>query len=418
MRILESMLQLVDERGFEGATIAELARRSGLPASSVYWHFASKDEILAAALSYSYQEKYADRLPWPEMPDARPLDAQLVDALDFLEGDGAEADYIRIGLALSLQRATAATAARATCLAIRQEAQRRLAMWWSSVLGELSPGGSYDPGAAQAMSRLTIAVLDGRYLTGRSVRLTPTHTRVLALVLEGMAAHFAAGGKVAVGSVPLVDRIWVKGSEQGKDALLAAAVDVLCDHGPAGATVARICARAGLPASSLYWHFDDLDDLLTQALDTAFDRWSTQAGDWSVPAGGDHEAALVSTIMGGLAGMLHEPAAFRIGYMLLLQRGESSARQRFRSIRYERSLRGAAAFAEWLGMTMPDGTAAEVAESSLPGMLSWTLMTLCDGLFVVEAVSPGSPDWPVSDVSEVITEGLRHVVTASGAGPA
>lgn len=412
MRILESMLQLVDERGFEGATIAELARRTGLPASSVYWHFASKDEILAAALTYSYEDKYADRLPWPEVPDARPLVSQLVDALDFLEGDGAEADYIRVGLALSLQRATAATAARAAFLDIRQEARRRLALWWRSVLAQLSPAGSYDPRAEEAMSRLTMAVLDGRYLTGRSVRLTPTHTRVLALVLEGMAAHFAAGGKVLAGSVPMVDLVWAKGSEQGKDALLAAAVDVLCDHGPAGATVARICDRAELPASSLYWHFDDLDDLLTQALDTAFDRWSKRAGDWSVRAGSDHEAALVSSIRIGLTGMLDEPAAFRIGYMLLLQRGESSARERFRLIRFERSLCSAAAFADWLGVPVPDGTAVEVAASSLPGMLAWTLMTLCDGLFVVEAVSPL---WPVSDASEVIAEGLHHVVAAADA---
>ncbi|SDB86707.1 DNA-binding transcriptional regulator, AcrR family [Raineyella antarctica] len=402
------MLTLVDERGFEGATIAELARRSLLPASSVYWHFSSKDEIVAAAIRYSYDERFGDRLPWPEEPDDRPLVDQLVDALGYLEGDGSEADYIRIGLALSLQRDSSAPAARSVFLEIRQEAKRRLGAWWALVL-ERQAGGPCDPRAAEAMARLTLAVLDGRYLTGRDVHLVPENTRVLALLLAGVADYYAAGGAVPHDEVvtPPGERTFTRTVEPGREALLAAAIDVLCDHGYPGTTVARICERAGLPASSLYWHFKDLEALLAEAVDTAFERWALLSQPLPDQVSTDYRAAVAGTLRAGFRSMLEEPAVFRIGFMLLLQRGESEARRRFRRIRYDVSLRNAAALAEWLGVETPQGSAVDVATGSLPGMLSWAMMTLSDGLFMVETVSPL---WDMTDASDVIAEALESVM--------
>jgi AcrR family transcriptional regulator len=43
-------------RGFDGTSIADIARESGLPNSSIYWHFNSKLGILAAVM-----ERGADR---------------------------------------------------------------------------------------------------------------------------------------------------------------------------------------------------------------------------------------------------------------------------------------------------------------------------------------------------------------------
>src|SRR3712207_7163102 len=50
-----------------------------------------------------------------------------------------------------------------------------------------------------------------------------------------------------------------------------AAAEIAAEHGYAGTTIARITERSGLPASSVYWFFEDKDDLLA-----AVDRKSTR----------------------------------------------------------------------------------------------------------------------------------------------
>jgi DNA-binding transcriptional regulator YbjK len=50
-----------------------------------------------------------------------------------------------------------------------------------------------------------------------------------------------------------------------KDRIVDAAIEVIADHGVAGTTSRRIAAAADVPLGSLTYHFDGLDDLLTQA---------------------------------------------------------------------------------------------------------------------------------------------------------
>ena len=46
--ILEATLSIAAERGYDGTTVALVQEATGLPASSIYWHFGSKDQLLAA----------------------------------------------------------------------------------------------------------------------------------------------------------------------------------------------------------------------------------------------------------------------------------------------------------------------------------------------------------------------------------
>ena len=43
------------ERGFAGTSISEVSKRSGLPASSIYWHFESKEGLLGAVVEEGAQ---------------------------------------------------------------------------------------------------------------------------------------------------------------------------------------------------------------------------------------------------------------------------------------------------------------------------------------------------------------------------
>jgi AcrR family transcriptional regulator len=55
-RILEATLDIAAERGYDGTTVSLVTERTGMPASSVYWHFTNKDELLAETLEYSYDQ--------------------------------------------------------------------------------------------------------------------------------------------------------------------------------------------------------------------------------------------------------------------------------------------------------------------------------------------------------------------------
>ena len=63
-RILEVALEIAAERGYDGTTMALVTERSGLPASSVYWHFKNKDALLAEVLELSYTQWRAGEDGW------------------------------------------------------------------------------------------------------------------------------------------------------------------------------------------------------------------------------------------------------------------------------------------------------------------------------------------------------------------
>jgi AcrR family transcriptional regulator len=54
-KILDAASSLMSERGFAGTSISEVSKRSGLPASSIYWHFESKEGLLGAVVEEGAQ---------------------------------------------------------------------------------------------------------------------------------------------------------------------------------------------------------------------------------------------------------------------------------------------------------------------------------------------------------------------------
>jgi AcrR family transcriptional regulator len=57
--ILDAALSLLSQHGYAGMAISALSRTSGLPASSIYYHFQSKNGVLAAVLERGFQEYHA-----------------------------------------------------------------------------------------------------------------------------------------------------------------------------------------------------------------------------------------------------------------------------------------------------------------------------------------------------------------------
>ena len=55
VRILDAATEIAAERGYEGTSIAAVSAKCGLPASSIYWHFKDKDDLIAAVIERSFQ---------------------------------------------------------------------------------------------------------------------------------------------------------------------------------------------------------------------------------------------------------------------------------------------------------------------------------------------------------------------------
>ena len=52
-RILHATVELIGRYGYDNTTIARIVKATQRPASSIYWYFETKDELIAAALEDS-----------------------------------------------------------------------------------------------------------------------------------------------------------------------------------------------------------------------------------------------------------------------------------------------------------------------------------------------------------------------------
>ncbi|MCA1983075.1 TetR/AcrR family transcriptional regulator [Nocardioides nematodiphilus] len=58
--ILDAALTLAVTAGYEGTTMSEVARLSGLPIGSVYWHFENKEQLFADLIEFCFETWKAD----------------------------------------------------------------------------------------------------------------------------------------------------------------------------------------------------------------------------------------------------------------------------------------------------------------------------------------------------------------------
>src|SRR5262245_19938430 len=104
-RILEAAAEVASDRGYEGTSISLVSERSGLPASSIYWHFTDKDGLIAAVIERSFGEWLGGMSEHgdidPGAPHADVLAAVMQRNSKALVESG---DFLRLGLMLALER--------------------------------------------------------------------------------------------------------------------------------------------------------------------------------------------------------------------------------------------------------------------------------------------------------------------------
>jgi AcrR family transcriptional regulator len=133
-RILDAAVEIAGERGYDGTSIAGVSARCGLPASSIYWHFADKDELIAAVIERSFG-RWSAAVTLPDADAGSPAERATAMAVAVAKALLDSPDFLRLGLMLTLERRPEEPAARAVFLRLREVAAGRVA----DVFRELAP---------------------------------------------------------------------------------------------------------------------------------------------------------------------------------------------------------------------------------------------------------------------------------------
>ncbi len=151
-RILDAAAEIAAERGYEGTSIALVSAKCGLPASSIYWHFKDKDDLIAAVIERSFGHWVS---AWQFPDEGEPAERLSAAAAQTAKALSDSPDFIRLGLMLSLERRPVEPRARTMFVEARDQAFRILA----TGIRELVPGLT-DPQAEQ-VATYAIAGADG-----------------------------------------------------------------------------------------------------------------------------------------------------------------------------------------------------------------------------------------------------------------
>lgn len=165
-RILDAAAEIAAERGYEGTTVSLVSKRSGLPVSSIYWHFGNKDDLIAAVIRRSYDAWCAELAPPEALGMLDRLDAreQLVAVIRHEAGSLARhPDFLRFGLMLLLERREQEPAARRLFLDVREESLQRIRDGYRYFLDH--HGITADKTFVASLAELTMAAVDGIFLS-------------------------------------------------------------------------------------------------------------------------------------------------------------------------------------------------------------------------------------------------------------
>ncbi|SEG95283.1 transcriptional regulator, TetR family [Actinacidiphila yanglinensis] len=161
--ILDAARALITSRGYDGMAISDLSATSGLPPSSIYYHFGNKLGVLAALLERTFDELHAT-FPNPSSFDEHaPLERfekWVTAACNSLDQ---RPEYLRLLLAISVGPHKETDPVTHTVRRIRDYAH---ASWVEALTPVFAPdGGEVDEAFVDRIAVLGRAMMDGLSVT-------------------------------------------------------------------------------------------------------------------------------------------------------------------------------------------------------------------------------------------------------------
>jgi AcrR family transcriptional regulator len=160
-RIIEAAAALMADRGFAGTSIAAVSQRSGLPSGSIYWHFDSKEALLAAVMEDGAR-RWFDSLP---RSDDLPTDPAERTAAVFATVEAsleAHPEFLRLLLLIALERRDVDPTSLAVIRRVRDLALERIRKMLVGLLEPLKLRNVQQ--IAGEFARLVLVVADGAFV--------------------------------------------------------------------------------------------------------------------------------------------------------------------------------------------------------------------------------------------------------------
>ncbi|WP_078288659.1 TetR/AcrR family transcriptional regulator [Mycobacterium sp. D16R24] len=154
-RIVDAAAEIAAERGYEGTGIAAVSAKCGLPASSIYWHFKDKDDLIAAVIERSYHDWLRS---WQLPDEGSPQERLVAMVTQIAKALSDSPDFLRLGLMLSLERRPVEPRARSMFLEVRAHAVKNV----SSAVADLVPG--LTAAQLRQLSTYAVAGADGLFI--------------------------------------------------------------------------------------------------------------------------------------------------------------------------------------------------------------------------------------------------------------
>ncbi|MFH0173779.1 TetR/AcrR family transcriptional regulator [Streptomyces cacaoi] len=192
-RILDATVEIAGERGYEGTSIAAVSAKCGLPASSIYWHFKDKDDLIAAVIERSF-ETWLAAVELPGEESGTPLERVVTMAGNVARSLVAAPDFLRLGLMLALERRPTEPRGRTVFLQVRGIAGQKITEVFRALLPDL------DETVVHTLTTYAVAGADGlfvqREINGDAVDLVAMfelHARLVYEAAVRMAAEDESG---------------------------------------------------------------------------------------------------------------------------------------------------------------------------------------------------------------------------------
>lgn len=176
-RILDAAAEIAGERGYAGTSISEVSSRSGLPKSSIYWHFADKDALFAAVIEDSYEQWLDEFRIRASTRSLAPRDL-LIHLHDSLASFPA---FLRFGQLVILERHEQELTARTKFLDIRRNSLTQLAAIFARATGVSGP-------ASTKLAAIALALVDGAFLARAAGEHTLDDASALGDAFDGYLA--------------------------------------------------------------------------------------------------------------------------------------------------------------------------------------------------------------------------------------
>jgi AcrR family transcriptional regulator len=160
-RILRAAADTVGRHGYEGATISRISQEARLPASSIYWFFRSKDQLVAEVVRLRFDEWFSAQPEWPQPEPGTPVGLALRAVLGEIFRsvlDGPE--FLRVGQMVTLENRE--SLARDGYLALRDSIMALIRLWLEGACA--AAGHRRNARLVRELVQVVMVAVDGLFL--------------------------------------------------------------------------------------------------------------------------------------------------------------------------------------------------------------------------------------------------------------